>query len=71
MEEVFKAVEDLQQHDIHELVNRVREWVSTASRVTAIKNFLGLNQETLTASVEGNFKDMVRDLLVELANVKA
>ena len=42
-----------------------------ASRVVAIENFLGLNQETSSASAEGNFRDMVRDLRAKLADVKA
>ena len=37
----------------------------------AIKNFLGLNKEISSASAEGNLGDMVRDLRVELTNVKA
>ena len=43
MEDLFRAIEDLQQHDVLELVDRAREWESTASWVAAIENFLGLN----------------------------
>ena len=71
MEELFKVIEDLQQHDVLEFVDRVREWESMASQVAAIENFLRLNQETSSASAEGNFRDMVRDLRAELTDVKA
>ena len=71
MEELFRAIEDLQQHDIPMLIDKAREWESMASWVAAIENFLGLNRETSSANAEGNFGDMVRDLRVELADVKA
>ena len=71
MEELFRAVEDLQQHDIPELVDRARDWEATTSRVAAIENFLGLNRESSSASAEGNLGDMVRDLRAELTDVKA
>ena len=42
-----------------------------ANRVTAIKNFLGLNKETLSASVEGNLEDIIRGLRAEFTDIKA
>ena len=43
MEELFRTAEDLQQHDIPKLVNKAREWESTASWVVTIENFHRLN----------------------------
>ena len=71
MEELLRVIKDMQQHDIPELVDRVREWEFTVSQVAVIENFFGLNKEISSASVEGNLGDMVNDLRVELADVKA
>ena len=70
MEELFRAIEDLQQHDVPKLIDRAREWESMANQVVAIENFLGLNKETSSANAEGNLGDLVRDLRVELVDVK-
>ena len=71
VEDLFRAVEELQQRDIPELIDRAREWETMANRVMAIETFLGLNRETSSANAEGNLGDTVRDLRAELANVKA
>ena len=44
VEELFKAIDDMQQNDISELINRAREWEYMVNRVTNIKNFLKLNR---------------------------
>ena len=62
MEELFKLVEDMQQNDILELVNKVKEWESMANRVAAIENFIGLNRKTSSASAKGNLGDAIRYL---------
>ena len=71
MEKLFRVIEDMQQHNIRKLVDKAREWESMTSQVTIIENFLGLNRESLIASVEVNLGDMVRDLKAELTDVKA
>ena len=55
------VVKDMQQNDILELIDRVREWVSMANRVISIEAFLGLNKETSSSSADGNL-DTIRDL---------
>ena len=42
-----------------------------ANGVVGIKNFLGLNRETLSANVEGNLRDAVKDLRFKHVNMKA
>ena len=71
VEELFKAVEDMQQHDILKLIDRVRELKSMANQVAIIENFLGLNKKTSNANAKGNLRDVVRDLRAKLVDMKA
>ena len=65
------VVEDMQQNDIFELVDKAMEWESMMNQVMAIKAFLGLNKESSSTSAKGNSRDTIKDQWVELANVKA
>ena len=66
VEKLFRVVEEMQQHDILELVNRAREWQTMANWLMVIKTFLGMNRESSSASVEGNLGDIIRDIRVSL-----
>ena len=71
MEELFRAIEDVQYHDIPKLVDKVRESECMTSQVVTIENFLGLYREIASVSAEGSLGDMVRHLKAELTDVKA
>ena len=68
---LFRVVEDMQQNDILELVDKAREWELMANQVVAIENFLRLNWEASSANVEGNLGDTIKDLRAKLVDVKA